>query len=122
VDQITRQMFKDIFRTEGRAGGFSWATLAVATIREKRRLGLRRGILRRTDKLLRSVTMVNQEFTILKIFKNSYQRGTSHPAAQFHQEGTKHMPSRPIVPVEVPAVYGDQIRDVIRDYIFRNES
>lgn len=121
VDRIMRGMFKDIFRTQGAAIRRPWAPYALATIRERKRLGLRRGMLRRTDRLLRSLTLVKQPETVLVIQKQRYERGTTHEAAQYHQRGTKWMPRRIIIPTQVPKVYADQVRSAIGGWIMRGE-
>lgn len=121
VDRIMRTMFKDIFRTEGGAIRRPWAPYALATVRERKRLGLRRGILRRTDRLLRSLTLVQQPDTVLVIQKTAYERGTKHEAAQYHQRGTKWMPRRVIIPSPVPKLYADQIRAAMAGWVMRGE-
>lgn len=83
----------EVFRSQGRRGGGSWAKLADTTIASK-------GhdiILYESGALWESLTDENHEFQIFDIGVDSLEFGTSRPHAELHQSGRGGMKARPFL-------------------------
>lgn len=104
------------------AGGFAtpgWAPLAPSTLREKQRLGYgRKPIMRRTDRLYRALALGRATAdSIVEVTKTSLRYGTSLAYAAFHQLGGLRLPRRQVLPDPMPASVGDELRQILRDWI-----
>lgn len=71
-----------------------------------------RGILRRTDRLFRSLTRKRSSEAVFQVRRDGFTRGTRVPYARFHQTGTKRMPARPIY--DFREHHARRMRDVLR--------
>lgn len=82
------------FKTEGAYPGPRWKSLEdVYAARKSRQFG-GRTILRRSDKLYKSLTR-RTAGSVGRVGKNRLEYGTTIPYAVFHQDGTRKMPMRP---------------------------
>jgi phage gpG-like protein len=82
------------FRTEGAYPGPRWARLDPTYASRKASKFAGRTILRRSDRLYRSLTR-RAPGSIGRVSKNRLEYGTSVEHAFFHQEGTRRMTARP---------------------------
>ncbi len=105
-----REMIREQFSTEGRAGGTPWAALAPSTQRNRRRSGS--SILNDTGTLLRSLIEPEVPGHVEEMDPTSLTIGSDLPYGAFHQTGTgvgfgqtaiphgqhqRGMPMRPII-------------------------
>jgi phage gpG-like protein len=72
-------------------GGGTWRPLAKSTVKQKKP---NRGILRRSDRLLNSLTPGSPD-NILQATPKGFRVGSRVDYGQFHMTGTGHMPKRP---------------------------
>lgn len=119
VVEVMRQETKEQFATEGGHASGGWAQLAPATVLAKHRGGYRPEILRRTDALMRSLTIAGDENEIVDIQPQALTFGSSLPYAAFHQVGTSRMPARP--PLAFTETAKRRIVKVIQRYIVTGE-
>lgn len=111
-----------MFETRGASSGVYWAPLRATTVRRKSAMP---GVvdpfapLRRTDKLMESLSKRGAEYQDLQIDDESVYLGTSHPAAEFHADGTRNMPARP--PLIIPAKHANEYMGMIQRYVFEEE-
>lgn len=86
-----------MFDSEGGIGkNGRWAPLRLSTVQQKQRKGYGTRILVAEGDLRDSVTREGAEYQVLHIFDTWMQLTTDHPAAKFHQSGTKYMRKRRI--------------------------
>jgi hypothetical protein len=69
---------------------------------------------------MRSLSERGARYQILDISEDSFVFGTTHPSAEFHESGTRHMPRRP--PVVIPAKHAKEYINDIKDWIFHGEA
>jgi len=104
------------FQSEGsRAGG--WAPLSPAYAARKAQEWPGRPILQRRRVLMRTLTVKGEPGQIRRLTTESMTLGTSHKAARFHQEGTRHMPARP--PIALSRVDEERWLDLTREWVLR---
>jgi len=124
--RMFRRVFKENYDTGASrigGGGFHatprWAPLKPRTLREKLRLGYgRKNIMRRTDRLYRSLTLNRRTPDgIMKVTKTSLTVGTNVPYAAFHQRGNANLPRRQVVPDPMQKTVGEECRQILRDWI-----
>lgn len=85
------------FETEGAFAGRPWAPLALSTVAQKQRLGLRPEILQATGQLKRAASKPRREATASSLTLTIEDAGPEHgPVLQYHQEGDG-VPKRPLV-------------------------
>ena len=92
-----------VFASEGGAIGVTWPALSPAYARWKARHGFSQKILERTGELRRSLTEKSSGDMVLEITPDSLAFGTALMVGSWflgtlHQEGTRRMPARPIMP------------------------
>jgi len=87
---------REQFSSEGAAGGFKWAPLSP-TYREFKEVRFPgKPILQREGELVDSLTDFEAADSILRPLKDELIIGTKHPAAIYHQRGTRRgLPRRP---------------------------
>jgi phage gpG-like protein len=90
---------KELFETEGRSGREAWAQLAPSTLRHKAKHGFPLAILHRTGDLRNSLTSRHSKGSYALFTRRGFEIGSRLPYAQFHYDGTKHMPAR--LPVQL---------------------
>jgi hypothetical protein len=83
------------FRNRGNRWKTPWKPLAPETVAEKLKLGYPADILVRTGHLRTSLTV--RPLGIERLRPHDMEAGTGVRYAHFHQDGTKHMPARPLV-------------------------
>ncbi|HAF44997.1 MAG TPA: hypothetical protein DCK83_08695 [Gallionellaceae bacterium] len=123
TDLFERHLEPDLYRTlssefqsEGsRAGG--WAPLSPAYAARKAQEWPGRPILQRRRVLMRTLTVKGEPGQIRRLTTESMTLGTSHKAARFHQEGTRHMPARP--PIALSRVDEERWLDLTREWVLR---
>lgn len=84
------------FASEGGRGSGGWAPLAPITREQKAREGFPSRILVRTRLLLESLTGKNP-WSIMDVKPLELRVGTKLEYGRYHQEGTRHMPKRPVI-------------------------
>lgn len=112
MEKISMEMLaaeEQLFISQGRRGGGSWARLKPDTVRKKgsSKILYTEGA---HDKykpeppsgeniLFKSMTKVGARFQYLKVFKNSIHFGTNRPFAAVHQYGSpaRKIPARPFL-------------------------
>jgi phage gpG-like protein len=118
IDQSVSELFSAQFHTEGAFGGRRWAALSQQTIKQRMQRGRGRGgILRDTSRLWASLVKRGSPEGIRAITDSRYRRGTAVPYARFHQEGTKRMPQRQVIPDPMPKVVEDAWVRIIANYV-----
>lgn len=106
-----------------RAGGQRWAALAPSTVADRIRQGYggAHPILRRSDDLATSyldpehsqhVSDVQYVADLIRV-----KEGSGHPLARYHEQGTRHMPARPIT--ELDEAGRAPIRAAIENWILQ---
>lgn len=83
------------FGTRGARWGTPWAELSPRYLRAKRAEGWTADTLVRTSDLLRSLT--DRPLSVEHMDQRGAAAGTRVPYAHFHQDGTRHMPARPLI-------------------------
>lgn len=114
IDETRQQ-----FASEGRHASGGWQPLKPATVAAKARHGHRPEILRRTDALLRSLTVKGDPNQVLQVGRQSLTFGSSLPYADLHQTGTRHMPRRP--PLAFTEETKKRIVKVLQRWVLRGE-
>jgi hypothetical protein len=111
-----------MFETHGASSGRYWAPLKPTTIKSKRAEGRPYPArpLWASGELMRSLSERGARYQILDISEDSFVFGTTHPSAEFHESGTRHMPRRP--PVVIPAKHAKEYINDIKDWIFHGEA
>lgn len=89
-----RFWMRHTFKTEGGYPGPKWKGLEDLYAARKSRQFAGRTILRRSDRLFKSLTR-RAPGSVGRVGKNRLEYGTTIPWAEFHQEGTRKMPARP---------------------------
>lgn len=131
VDREATRLFQQQFQTRGRFGGQMWPELRRSTLRDKARVNRAgMGVLRRSNRLWASLTKSGGPDSVRTIEKDRYERGTSVPYAQYHQEGAilrqwggqafsrpRRLPKRMLVPDPFPARVSGRIERHIADFI-----
>jgi phage gpG-like protein len=112
------QSTRRTFRAEGRPK--KWAPLAPATIADRIRKGFGpRPILKRTGRLMDSLTKPNHKDQIFKVTRNSMTLGSEVPYHKYHQRRKGKIPQR------VTVIFLAQdiriIASKIWDYVFLGE-
>lgn len=91
---------QDFFRVEeewfATAGRGTWAPLSPSTLRSK---PAGTGILVRSGALRASLTRAGARYGYNRINRATLFVGTQHPAAEFHEAGTRFMPRRELIGV-----------------------
>lgn len=107
-----------MFETRGASSGRYWAPLKGATVKTKIREGSAHPFdpLRDSDSLMESLSRRGAPLQILDVSEEGLTLGTTHKAAQFHQEGTSKMPARP--PLIVPAKHAHEYIGDLNDFLF----
>lgn len=83
------------------AAGLKWAPLKPSTLAAKKRAGAPRDILINSRSLLGSIGVGDKSVVSLSALPsrpNAITLGTDVPYAEFHHNGTIHMPARPLWP------------------------
>jgi len=109
IGQTIYADIKEKFIDEKDVKGKPFAPLKQSTIKQKQRKGkVPYKILRDTGQLLNSLNFTTSG--------NKISIGYSVPYAKFHQNGTKYMPQRKILPTLDNEIPIDEINDIIKDY------
>lgn len=121
MDEIADKVLereRRLFESRGATGGRYWSPLRSSTVRIKTKLGVPDPFapLRRTDSLMKSLSVRGAEFQILEVNDDSFHLATEHEAAEYHAEGTAHMPARP--PLVIPKAQAQEYVKMIKDYVF----
>jgi len=122
VDKILERNQR-AFDTRGASTGRYWAPLKKATIERKQRLGVSDPFapLRRTDKLMASLSERHAEHQILEVEDDGFYLSTDLPYAPIHASGDgDRMPARP--PLVVPKSHVDEYMKMIKDYVIFGET
>lgn len=102
LDKGVTSFLRRQFDTLGTFGGTPWAPLKPSTMRSRLRSGGNRGGIGHPlwdfGDLRRSLLTPGSRGFLRTITAKSYQRGTSIPYAQYHQEGTQRFPARVLIP------------------------
>ena len=118
VDRFTSRMYRKQFASEGSYLGTPWKPLKPKTLKARNRPGGNRGgILRDTNRLWASLTKPRAPEGITRFGRTEYQRGTTVPYARFHQQGTKHLPERPLHPDPLPLKIRETFAAMIRRHL-----
>lgn len=107
ADEFDR-IVESIFHNEGGASG-QWEPLSDKYADRK---SPDHGLLRRSDALFTSLTRKYARHAIFRVRKDGFTRGSSLKYFQFHQNGTRNMPARPIYDFRENHVR--RMRDVLR--------
>lgn len=83
---------KDYLRNS--RGGGDWPDLAESTLKQKRRQGTDRGIMRRSDRLLDSLEPGNPDNILVPLAKG-VKAGSKVPYGKFHAKRFRRRPARP---------------------------
>jgi hypothetical protein len=107
-----------MFETRGATSGVYWSPLRGSTVRRKQRAGdpLVRSPLIATGALMRSLSVRHAKYQRLSVDDKGIELGTSHPAAGYHETGTRYMPRRP--PLIIPAKHAHEYIGMLNDFIF----
>jgi len=107
-----------MFQTRGATSGVYWSPLRGSTIRRKTRARdpLVRNPLIATGELMRSLSVRHAKYQRLSVDDKGIDLATTHPAAGFHESGTKHMPRRP--PLIIPAKHAHEYIGMLNDFIY----
>lgn len=116
---VMRDETRKQFNTEGGHASGGWAPLAPSTVAAKRRGGYRPEILRRTDALMRSLTVAGDPNEVVEIGKQELTFGSRLPYADLHQTGTHRMPKRP--PLQFTEEAKRTIVKVLQRYVIAGE-
>ena len=126
-----------MFETRGASSGVFWAPLKATTIirkgggtakRQSGRISAIGGAPRselipypdrplwRFGDLMRSLSERGAPHQHLRVDDDGLLLETTHPAAGFHESGTRHMPRRP--PLVIPAKHAHEYTSKLNDFIF----
>ena len=106
---------REQFDSRGAAGASGrWSPLAASTLRRKALEGRGFQILERTGSLRAAFTRPGSLYQIIERTDDKIVFRTSHPAAGFHQSGTRRMPQRKVVDPS-PAQVEGLARDVAKE-------
>lgn len=107
-----------MFQTRGATSGVYWSPIRGSTIRRKTQAGdpLVRSPLIASGELMRSLSVRNAKYQRLSVDDKGIELSTSHPAAGFHESGTRHMPRRP--PLIIPAKHAHEYIGMLNDFIY----
>src|ERR1043165_2941998 len=117
--RLLRRAWKESYDNTGSFATPRWAPLSPRTIREKIRLGFgRKPIMRRTDRLYRSLTLqAKTRDGIVRVSETTLEVGTAVPYAAFHQRGGRILPRRQVLPDPAPKTLAEGARKILRDWI-----
>lgn len=117
--RLFRRVVKQNFDSAGKLASPRWAPLSPRTLLEKARRGFGgKPIMRRTDRLYRSLTLgVRTSDSVVEVTPTSLRFGTSVEYAGFHQRGGRHLPRRQLLPDPMPATVGEECRQILRDWL-----
>jgi hypothetical protein len=138
VDRSVRRMYDKVWRSSGAYINKRWrrlspATLAIRRGRGRYKHGLSRILWERGD-LRASLVREHTRYTVRRMYRQKYFRGTKHPAARMQQFGwTQHtifgsprrrarrVPARPFVPEpkNVPRRLSASWRTMVSEYVHR---
>lgn len=126
-----------LFETRGASSGVYWVPLRATTILRKKGFtakhrsatrrratpaGAERPVpfpdrpLWRFGDLMRSLSERHAPYQTLRVDRDSFELGTTHPAAAYHTTGTSRMPARP--PLIIPAKHANEYIQDLEDFIF----
>lgn len=115
-DKIAEHMVEQ-FATEGaHLTGSRWAPLSPKYLAWKQRHYPGKPILEATGEMM--LSLVSRPFPIEHYGPSSATFGTDDDKAFFHQEGTRFMPQRKILEVDVNEDLADDVNSVLARYIF----
>ena len=126
MDKIAdKLLFREgrMFETRGATSGVYWSPLKKSTVERKTRAGVADPFapLRRSDKLMKSLSVRGAEYQVLEIDDDSVYLSTELPYAEIHAAGNlPRMPARP--PLIVPKSHAHEYIKMIRDDIFEGDS
>jgi hypothetical protein len=124
MDEIAGKVLereRRMFETRGASSGVYWSPLKASTVKRKTREGVDDPFapLRGKDTLMDSLSVRGAEYQELEVTDDSFYLATSHPAAEFHAEGTSDMPARP--PLIIPKKHAQEYMQMIKDFVFGGE-
>ena len=103
----------DMFRTEGEAGlGRRWEPLSPAYAAEKARRFPGRTILIREGGLRQAASRTRRDAT-----PRTLTMTIESVMAPLHQEGTRRMPPRPLIPSHLPIAWGRDVDRAADEYV-----
>jgi hypothetical protein len=107
-----------MFETRGATSGVYWSPLRRTTIQRKQRSGDKQVLnpLIASGDLMRSLSQRHARYQHLSVDDKGIDLSTSHPAAGYHETGTRHMPRRP--PLIIPAKHAHEYIGMLNDFIF----
>jgi len=107
-----------MFQTRGATSGVYWSPLRGSTIRRKTQAGdqLVRSPLIASGDLMKSLSVRHAKYQRLSVDDKGIDFGTTHPAAGYHESGTRHMPRRP--PLIIPAKHAHEYIGMLNDFIY----
>lgn len=122
VEALFHAAMRKQYQSRGRWGGMRWANLKSETVRRKKLAGTyHKGVLRHSDRLFdAAVHGVRPDFD-MEIENDAVRAVIRVPYAARHQEGTKRMVARPLIPDPMPDSFLSDLRNVISGYLFEVE-
>lgn len=129
VNEITQNYLEQVFKTDGGAAGAKWAPLEFSTRKWKSKHGFTHGkILRRTFEGMYSLIDENEN-SIIKVRKRTYERGTNLQYMNLQNTGYTlrrwgkqkindiRVPARPWMPSRMPQRVVNEYMEAISNYI-----
>lgn len=110
ISKVQLKSADESFKTRGTNLGKSWASLKIATTRQKLRIWKNIDILQRTGKMRKS-------FKVLKLTKNELEIENTVNYFKFHQIWTKKMPQRQMLGHSPSMIKRHEIATI--DYILK---
>jgi len=108
-----------MFETRGASSGVYWSPLKSSTRKRKAGSPFPLRPLWREGLLRDSLSVQGAEYQILDVDDDGFTFGTSHPAAEYHVTGTRHMPPRP--PLIIPKKHAREYIKDVAEYVFEDE-
>lgn len=125
VRKLVTEMIGRQFSTRGRFGGTPWAPLAKSTIERKRQHPeWIQAPMRRTDRMLQSLTNPNSADFEEIITPQGYTRRSLVRYAKYHQSTeprSGRLPRRPVIPDTIPQPYIVKLRNMLKGYLITGE-